>query len=281
MAILGQRNRLKVVREAPPGLYLDDGNLGEILLPGRYIQPGVGPGSVLDVFVYLDSEDRRVATTETPHAMVGEFACLRVVSMNRQIGAFLDWGLPKDLLLPFREQVGPDLHVGQRVVVYVDLDTKTSRLVATMRLHRHLSRQKPAYAEGQEVAILITGQTPLGYNAIVENAHGGLLYHSNLAAPLEIGRRLKAFVHRVRPDGKIDLKLDPSGHQRALPLREQILQVLERNHGRMEFDIKSSPEAIRAAFNVSKNTFKLALSALYKERRICFQNGGTQLVEKG
>ncbi len=281
MVILGKRNRLEVLREATPGLYLYDGEQGEILLPGRYIpKGGICAGDILDVFVYLDSEDRRVATTETPQAMADEFACLKVVSVNRQIGAFLDWGLPKDLLLPFREQVGPVVRVGQWVVVHIHLDTKTSRLVASMRLNQHLSRHAPTYKEGQAVSILITSNTPLGYNAVIEHTYGGLLYHSNLSGPLEIGRKLTGFVHSIRPDGKIDLRLDSSGYQRVVPLREQILQALERDGGRLEFDDKSPPEAIRNAFSVSKNAFKLALSALYKERRICFRNSGTEFVEK-
>ncbi len=278
MAIIGKRNRLAVVRDAPPGIYLDDGGRGEILLPGRYIPRGVAPGDMLDVFVYLDSEDRLVATTETPLAMVGEFACLKVVSVNRQIGAFLDWGLSKDLLLPFREQVGK-VGVGQSVVVFVHLDSRTSRIVASMRLNQHLSRIPPSYVEGQPVRLIIIGKTPLGYSAMVEHAHRGLLYDSNLSGPLKIGQAIRGFVHAVRPDGKIDLRLDASGYQKVFPLREQILQALERNGRRLEFDDKSPPQAIREAFGVSKNTFKLALSALYKERRIRFQNGGTELVD--
>src|SRR3954468_19357847 len=139
MATIGKRNTLSVIREAPPGLYLDGGEQGEILLPGRYIPRGIGPGDSLDVFIYLDSEDRLVATTETPFVMVGEFAYLRVIGVNRQVGAFLDWGLAKDLLLPFREQETP-VREGQRVIVYVYLDQKTNRIVATTRLHRHLNR---------------------------------------------------------------------------------------------------------------------------------------------
>lgn len=280
MAHLGQRNSLKVVREASPGFYLDDGEGGAILLPGREAPKGTVPGDVLDVFFYLDSEDRPVVTMAKPRAMVGEFACLKVVSVNPRIGAFLDWGLPKDLLLPFREQAGPNLCAGDRVVVHVALDAKTHRLVASMRLSKHLSRTPPPYAQDQEVSVLVAARTPLGYSAIVENAHSGLLYHSNLSGPLEIGQELKAFVHGIRPDGKIDLRLDASGYQRMVPLRAQILEALERNQGRLEFDDKTSPEAIRHAFGASKNAFKLALSALYKERRVVFRNGGTQLVEK-
>jgi uncharacterized protein len=279
MAIIGKRNRLQVVREAPPGLYLDAGGDQEILLPGRYIPRGIKMGDEIDVFVYLDSEDRLVATTETPLTTVGEFSYLKVISMNEQIGAFLDWGLSKDLLLPFREQVG-QVQVGQRVVVYTYLDTKSSRIVASMRLNQHLSGKFPKYKDGQAVQILISSKTPLGYNAIVENEFSGLLYSTNLSAPLQVGASLKAFIHSVRPDGKIDLKLDASGYQKVTSIREQILEALKRNGGRLEFDIKSSPAEIRKAFNVSKNTFKLALSALYKDRIVHFVRDGTELQNK-
>ena len=166
MAIIGKRNTLSIVRASAPGLYLDGGELGELLLPGRYIPADLKPKDKLDVFVYRDSEDRLVATTETPLAMVGEFAYLKVISVNRSIGAFLDWGLAKDLLLPFREQESP-VRAGDWVIVHVYLDEKTNRIVATTRLNRHLSRDTPAYRDGQAVNLLIIGRTPLGYNAIV------------------------------------------------------------------------------------------------------------------
>ena len=278
MAILGKRNILSIVRASAPGLYLDGGELGEILLPGRYIPADLKPKDKLDVFVYRDSEDRLVATTETPLAMVGDFACLKVINVNRQIGAFLDWGLAKDLLLPFREQERP-VRVGQQVVVYVCLDVKTNRILATARLNRHLNRDTPAYRSGQPVNFLITGKTPLGYNAIVENAHRGLLYHDNLAAPLAAGQKLKGFVRTVRSGGKIDLSLDASGYKRVAALTDQIVQALERTGGQLAFDDDSSPAAIRQTFGVSKKAFKQALGKLYKARRIRFQNPGIQLLD--
>ena len=278
MAVIGKRNILSIVRASAPGFYLDGGELGEILLPGRYIPRDLAPKDKLDVFVYRDSEDRLVATTETPHAMVGEFAYLKVISVNRQSGAFLDWGLAKDLLLPFREQDIP-VRAGQRVVVCVCLDVKTDRILATTRLNRHLNRETPAYRNGQPVNLLITGKTPLGYNAIVENAHRGLLYHDNLAAPLEAGQKLKGFVRTVRPGGKIDLSLDASGYKRVAALTDQIVQALERSGGRLNFDDDSSPEAIRQKFGVSKKAFKQALGKLYKARRIRFQNPGIELLD--
>ena len=278
MATIGQRNLLSIVRAAPPGLYLDGGDLGEILLPGRYIPAEVAPKQKLDVFVYRDSEDRLVATTESPQAMVGEFACLKVINLHENIGAFLDWGLAKDLLLPFREQEFP-VRIGDRVVVYVALDARTQRILATMRLNRHLNRDTPAYRDGQPVNILITGRTPLGYNAIVENAHRGLLYHSQLAGPLAVGQKLKGFVRAVRAGGKIDLTLDASGYQRVAPLTHKIVEALQFSGGKFEFDDNSTPAAIRQNFGVSKKDFKQALGRLYKSRRISFLKPGVELLD--
>jgi predicted RNA-binding protein (virulence factor B family) len=199
------------------------------------------------------------------------------VSVNRHIGAFLDWGLAKDLLLPFREQESP-VRAGDRVIVHVGLDEKTNRIVASTRLNRHLSRDTPVYRDGQPVQLLIINRTPLGYNAIVENAHRGLLYHDNLAAPLEPGQKVKGFVRTVHPHGKIDLRLDASGYKRVAPLRDQIVQALKGHGGHLAFDDDSSPEAIRQTFGVSKKAFKQALGKLYKERRIRFQNPGIELL---
>ena len=277
MAIIGKRNLLSIVRESAPGLYLNGGETGEILLPVRYIPRNLAQGDKLDVFVYLDSEDRLVATTETPLVMAGEFAQLEVVAFHPGIGAFLDWGLPKDLLLPFREQESP-VRVGDRVIVHVYLDAKSNRIVATTRLNRHLNRQAPNYSTGQPVAFLILGRTPLGFNVIVENAHRGLLYHDNVSARLEPGQKLKGFVRGVRPDGKIDLSLDVSGYKRIAALTDRIVQSLERHGGRLGFDDDSSPEEIRASFGASKKVFKQALGALYKERRIRFLKPGIELL---
>jgi len=278
MAILGKRNTLSIVRASAPGLYLDGGELGEILLPGRYIPANLKPKDKLDVFIYRDSEDRLVATTEIPLATVGEFAAMKVVSINDRVGAFLDWGLAKDLLLPFREQEKP-VRVGQGVVVFVYLDPKSERIVATARLKRHLNQERPFYRNSQPVDLLITGANPLGYQAIVENAHLGLLYRDNITTPLQIGQRVKAFVRNIRPNDQIDLSLDASGYKRVAPLTDQIVQALEKNGGKLAFDDDSSPEAIRQKFSVSKKAFKQALGKLYKTRRIQFQKPGIQLLD--
>jgi predicted RNA-binding protein (virulence factor B family) len=278
MATIGQRNTLSIVRESAPGLYLNGGELGEILLPGRYIPRDLKPGDKLDVFIYLDSEDRLVATTETPLAVVGEIACLEVVSINPRAGAFLNWGLAKDLLLPYPEQEKP-VRVGKKVVVAVCLDPKSNRIIASARLRRHLSQEPPAYAIGQPVNLLVTGRTPLGYNAIVEGMHLGLLYHDSFAAPLEAGQRLKGYVRKLREDGKIDLTLDAAGYKRVLPLKLQIVQALEKNGGKLAMDDDSSPELVRQTFGVSKKAFKQALGALYKSRRLRFLNPGIELLD--
>jgi predicted RNA-binding protein (virulence factor B family) len=278
MAIIGKRNTLTVVRDSSPGIYLDGGEHGEILLPNRYVPRKFKRGDQLEVFVYRDSEDRLVATTETPHATVGETATLKVIGLNRQVGAFLDWGLAKDLLLPFREQTGP-VRMGQDVVVRIYIDEKTQRIVASMKLDRDATAEPTDYRPGQAVEFLVTEKTPLGYKALVEGRHSGLLYHDNLSAPVAIGKQLKGFVRTLRPDGKIDLVLEQPGYRRVAPLARKIIQALQRNGGRLGVDDDSSPEAIRQAFGASKKVFKQALGTLYKTRRIRFTRPGIELLD--
>lgn len=277
MATIGKRNQLVIVREGPPGYFLDDGDGGEILLPGRYIPPGSAPGDTIDVFIYRDSEDRLVATTETPLAMVGDFACLKIVDVSPGIGAFLDWGLEKDLLMPRREQEGPR-KAGDKVVVHVFLDEKSDRIVATARLYRWLSKTPPAYAKDHPVKLLISGRTPLGYQAIVDNAYRGQLYQTELSGPLEIGAQLDGFVKEVRSDGKLDLSLDRSGFARIAPITDQILDALKNGGGHLPYDDNSPPEAIRTAFGVSKKAFKQAIGILYRKRLIRLASGGISLA---
>jgi len=256
---------------------MDGGEHGEILLPNRYVPTGVVMGNRLEVFIYRDSEDRLVATTETPRATVGEVATLKVISINRQVGAFLDWGLAKDLLLPFREQTGP-VQVGQDVVVQVYLDERTQRIVASMKLGRGSAIEPPNYQTGQQVEFLITDKTPLGYKVLVEGKHPGLLYHEGISVPVAIGQKFKGFVRTLRPDGKIDLSLDQAGYQRVAPLALRIVQALQRGGGRLDLDDDSPPEAIRQAFGASKKAFKQALGTLYKTRRIRFSRPGIELL---
>lgn len=278
MANLGKLNRLKVLYSTPHGIYLDGGDHGEILLPTRYIPRGTQLDELLEVFVYRDSEDRVIATTERPLAFAGEFASLEVVSVNRQVGAFLNWGLPKDLLLPFREQ--PDqVSVGQKVVVFVMLDERSDRIIATARLNKHLSRQPVPYRQGQEVSLLITNRTPLGYNALVGKTHMGLLHKSRVNLPLQPGQEVKGYIAAVHPGGKMDLSLDASGYQRVASLTDRILEALKANGGQLDFDDDSSPERIRETFEASKAAFKQALGALFRQRQIRFTRPGIQWVD--
>ena len=278
MAILGKRNSLPIVRQAPPGFYLDGGTHGEILLPGRYLPQGGMPGEKVDVFLYRYSEDRLVATTETPRAMVGDFAFLRVVSENPSIGAFLDWGLDKDLLLPRREYAG-GIREGRHALVHVMLDEKSDRIVATARLNRHLNLTPPDYTEGQQVKLIIESETPLGYKAIINGAHTGLLYRGEISSPLFIGDTMDGFIRTVRADGKIDLGLDPAGHRRIGPLSDQILAALKTAGGRLPYHDGSSPDEIRAALGMSKKAFKQAIGTLFRERRIVIEPDGIRLVK--
>ena len=278
MAIIGKRNILTVLRRAPAGVYLEGGEHGEILLPNRYVPQRVVMGERLEVFIYRDSEDRLVASTETPRATVGEVAALKVISVNRQVGAFLDWGLPKDLLLPFREQTGP-VQVGQDVVVRIYLDEKTQRVVASMKLDRDSTFEPVNFRTGQQVEFLITDKTSLGYKALVAGKHPALLYHDSTSVPVAIGQKLKGFVRTLRPDGKMDLSLDEAGYRRVAPLALRIIQALQRNRGRLDLDDDSPPEAIRQAFGASKKAFKQALGTLYKARRIRFSKPGIALLD--
>ena len=278
MAILGKRSTLPIVRQAPPGYYLDSGTLGEILLPGRYVPSHAMPGGKIEVFVYRDSEDRLVATTETPLAMVGDFAFLRVVGQSPSIGAFLDWGLEKDLLLPRREYAG-GIREGRHALVHVMLDEKSDRIVATARLNRHLNLTPPNYTEGQAVQLIIESETPLGYKAIINSAHTGLLYRTEIADPLFVGDSLGGFIRMVRPDGKIDLGLDPAGHRRIGPHSDQILAAMKTAGGHMPYHDGSSPDEIRTAFGMSKKAFKQAIGVLFRERRIVIEPEGIRIAK--
>jgi uncharacterized protein len=203
---------------------------------------------------------------------------MEVINVHPQVGAFLDWGLAKDLLVPFSEQEFP-LRVGDRVVVYVGVDARTQRIIASTRLNRHLSHDTPAYRDGQSVSLLIAGQTPQGYSAIVDNAHLGLLPRSQLASPLQIGARMKGFVRGIRASGRIDLSLDAAGYQRVAPLTNLIVAALNMSGGRLDLDDNSPPAIIRQQFGVSKKAFKQALGKLYKSRRIAFSKPGIELLD--
>ena len=257
---LGRRNRLTVVRAVDFGLYLDAGEIGDVLLPQRYVTDDMQVGDVLDVFLYLDSEERLVATTDQPLVEVGEFACLQVSWVN-EYGAFLDWGLMKDLFCPFREQK-QKMQQGRRYLIYCYIDPITYRIVASAKVEKFLSKERPPYSGGDEVAALIQQPTELGLKAIVDGRYSGLLFRNEIFQPLRVGDRVRAWVKQVRPDGKIDLKLQqPDGH---CPLGD-----------------KSDADDIYRTFGVSKKTFKRGVGDLYKRHFLTIEPDGLHLTEQG
>lgn len=270
---------MQVVRSAPPGLYLDAGELGEVLLPNRYRPEQVVDGDTIDVFLFRDSEDRLTATTEEPYAWAGEFALFEVVGVVAGVGAFLDWGLPKDLFLPLREQA-QRVQEGNWIVAFVMVDPKSHRMIASTRLSHFIDQKDHEYYEGQPVRFLVSEQTDLGYKCIVDHSYSGLLYSKDLHIDLEIGEFIDGYIRAIREDRKIDLSLDPSGYERIGPIALQVLDKLKAAGGRLEFNDKSSPAEIRVHFATSKKAFKQALGTLLKDKRIRFSKGGIELAEE-
>jgi predicted RNA-binding protein (virulence factor B family) len=277
MPEIGRKNTLSVLRLSDYGVYLDGGELGDILLPNRYVPDGADVGQNLEVFLCYDSEDRLMATTDIPKAMVGEFAHLRVVSMS-SVGAFLDWALPKDLFLPFSEQTR-ELSPGQSVVAYVYLD-KTQRIAASMRLDRFLSKEKPKYEDGEAVDLMISAKTDLGYKAIINGRDLGVLYANEVFQNLEHGQKIKGYIKKIREDGKIDLALLQAGHKSAGDIGQKILAMLEQQNGFLAITDKADPEEIYSLFGVSKKKYKMAIGGLYKQRKILVTDEGIRLVKK-
>ncbi|MDA8908608.1 S1-like domain-containing RNA-binding protein [bacterium] len=279
MAQLGKTNTLLIVRDSDFGFYLDGGELGEILLPNAEVPQGVEQGDEVEVFVSRDSEDRIVATVQKPVVEVGQFAALEVTAVNSNIGAFLDWGLSKDLLLPFREQPF-HVRVGQLAVVYVMIDEVSNRIVATLKTNRFLDKTRADYQVGEPVSFIIQERTPLGYMAIVNQAHRGLLHESRISRPLKIGETFDGYIAAMKEQGKIDLSLEPVGYGRVTDLSGQIMEKLGQNGGHLKVSDKSSPEEIRRMFQTSKKAFKQALGALYRKRLIEMKDGGISLLKK-
>ena len=259
---LGDFNTLTVVKTVEFGLYLDGGKAGEILLPTRYVPEGVEIGDELRVFIYLDQDERIIATTEEPLAKVGDFAFLEVKWVN-QYGAFLDWGLMKDLFCPFREQK-KEMEIGNSYIVHVHIDEDTYRIVASAKVDRYLNKDKCHLKPGDEVEILVWQKTDLGFKVIIENEYAGLVYEDQVFTLLHTGDRARAFVKAVRPDGKIDVSMQRAGRQHTLDFAETLFDYLKKNDGHCELSDKSDPEAIYRKFHVSKKVFKKAVGDLYK-----------------
>jgi uncharacterized protein len=280
MLKIGQYNYLQVIKEVDFGYYLDSGDdqWEEILLPFNSAPKDCDVYDWLDVFIYFDSEDRVIATTETPHAVVGEFNLLRVASVEK-VGAFLDWGLRKDLLVPFGEQK-VRLKTGRSYIVWVYVDQASGRIVASTKLEKFMDSEPGNYEVGQDVELLITKETDLGYKAIINDAHWGFLYENEVFRKLRVGKKLRGFVQKVRDDGKIDLALTPAGYEKVSGIADAILNVLVKNRGFLPITAKTSPEKIYDTFGVSKKNYKKALGSLYKKRMVSIDEDGIRLVDQ-
>lgn len=275
---LGKYNRLEVVKEVDFGLYLDGDEDGEILLPKRYVPEDCKPGDMLNVFIYLDMDERLVATTLQPYVQVGEFACLEVAWVN-EYGAFLNWGLMKDLFVPFREQKAK-MQQGGRYMVHVHLDDESYRIVASAKVERYLSKEKPVYRCGDEVDALVWQRTDLGYKVIVDNSFNGMIFHNEIFAQIEPGMHYRAYVKHVREDGKIDLELQRRGLGKVDDFSGILLQYIKDHEGCIPFTDKSDAELIYDTFHVSKKTFKKAVGDLYKKHLIQLTPQDIRLTEE-
>ncbi len=278
MIALGRYNQLTVVKITEFGIFLDGGKFGNILLPKRYVTENMKLGNKLNLFIHLDSDDSLIATTLTPKAQVGECAYLKVKDVNA-IGAFLDWGLAKDLLVPFSEQQSP-MKLGESYVVCIYLDTYTGRITASSRLSRHLEERSSGFTAQQSVNLLICGQSELGYKAVINHSHMGLIFRDDAFRPLQYGERIEGFIKHIRSDKKIDLSLQKKSTDAKSELAEKIILYLKQHQGVGYLTDKSDPNEIYQVFNVSKGNYKNALSLLYKQRRILITPEKITLVDQ-
>lgn len=278
MVQIGRTNKLEVIREVGFGVYLDGGALGGILLPKRYVPEGCKLGDRLDVFVYMDSDEFPVAITESPKVQVGQVASLKVASVE-QVGVFLDWGLPKDLFLPYSELRRKEPEVGQQLLVYVYLDN-SGRICASACLDRHIDKEPAHYERNQQVDLVIAAETDLGYKAVINGRHWGVIYHNEVFRKLRTGYKTRGFIKQVRPDGKIDLALDKPGYAKVDRLQQQILHHLDTQAGFSPLNDKSAPEQIYSTYGISKKAYKMAIGGLYRQRLITIESDGIRLAEQ-
>lgn len=278
MVQIGRINQLKVLKASDFGVYMDGEDLGEILLPKKLMPENCNEGDTLEVFVCYDSEDRLMATTEKPLAQVGDLAILNVVSVSR-VGAFLNWGLSKDLFLPFREQQG-QVEVGEKLIVRVYVDN-TDRIAATMRMDKFIKKivdEEDLFQPGQKVELLIASKTDLGYKAIVNGTHWGVIYADEVFKKLHYAESVSGYIKQIRPDGKIDLSLQKEGSKSSEDIAPAILEKLKEQNGFLPVNDKTSAEIIYDYFGVSRKKFKMALGGLYKKRQISVDEDGIRLV---
>ena len=272
MIKLGSYNNLIIKRQTRVGLYLVDQDDNDILLPNKYVPEAFELGDQLEVFCYLDNEERPVATTLKPYVQREEFAFLQVAEVN-EYGAFLDWGVEKHLLVPFREQRQQMLQ-GQWYVIYCFLDSKSFRLVASSRLDRYLNNEEMQLHQGEEVKLMVSRKTDLGWELIVNNKHKGLVYSDEVYKDIAPGDKLLGYVKKIRDDKKLDISLQPMGHQKLEPSAEKVYDILLKNNGVLKLHDKSDPEEVKAKLQMSKKTFKKAIGMLYKSRKITIKEDG-------
>lgn len=277
MIKIGTYNELEIIKQVDFGFYLDGDDEGEILLPKRYATDEMQVGDLVNVFLYFDSEDRLIATTQKAKAESGEFASLKVIDTNRA-GAFLDWGLPKDLLVPFNQQKIP-MKQGYGYIVYIYQDDISERLVASSKLDRFLDREPANYKKGDKVDLLIADKTDLGFKAIINDKHWGVLFESEVFGDMGIGKKCKGYIKQVREDGKLDLGLTQVGYGKIDALAERIVQTMKQHQGYLPLSDKSSPDQIAKILKMSKANFKKAIGSLYRKSIIDIEKTGIRIKE--
>ena len=274
---IGQYNTLKIDRDTQVGLFLTDGK-DDVLLPNKYVPKVFEIGEEIIVFVYLDHEQRPVATTLEPYILLNEFALLRVNYVN-QVGAFMDWGMEKDILVPFKEQARP-MEKGKRYLVYLYMDEKTNRLVASSKTNQFLNNDELTVENGEEVELIVSHITEVGINVIINEKHKGLLYKDEVYDDIRTGDRLRGYIKNIRPDNKIDVALQIQGYQSIEPNAEKILSELRASRGFLRLNDNSHPEDIKTVLKMSKKTFKKAIGALYKDKLIEIKDDGIYLIKE-
>ncbi|MBA5791403.1 GntR family transcriptional regulator [Flavobacterium sp. xlx-214] len=275
MISIGTFNTLKIARRTNVGLFLTDGN-EDILLPKKYIPDAFDLGEDIDVFVYLDHEERLVATTLEPYIFLNEFALLKVNYIN-DFGAFMDWGLEKDLFVPFREQARP-MKEGNYYMVYMFLDVKTNRLVGSSKLNQFLSNDEISVKVGEEVDLIVSHITEAGINVIINEKHKGLMYQNEVFEDFRTGDRIIGYIKNIRPDGKIDVSRQKLGFEKVNDHVTKILDELQYNNGFLGLHDKSHPDEIKSVLEMSKKTFKQTIGVLYKENKILIKEDGIYLI---
>ena len=276
MIEIGKYNKLKILRRTPFGIYLGDDTGEDVLLPAKYCPENFKMDEILKVFVYLDHNEMKIATNIKPKIVLHEFALLQVKDVS-DVGAFMDWGLEKDLFVPFREQ-RQRMEEGRWYIVFLDIDKSTDRLYASNQVAKILQNDEVSLSDGDKVDLVVLKETDLGFNVIVNHKHRGLIYNNEIFTKLNIGDKLKGYVKQLREDQKIDISLQPIGYEKSNDINsELIIKTLNDNEGFLGITDKSSPEEINAQLGISKKAFKKSVGALYKQRKITIESDGIYL----